>query len=219
MQKVFKVKVGIYARESDKDTEKAPSIEKQIEVGKQWIRENKHELVIIYADNGFSGGDWNRKDWKQSIKDGKRHLFQILWVWNQDRLARDTEQFLWYYRNMTEVKVRIWEGTSNNWINMSSLGDRVKHQSLAQAAEIFRLITSEKVKKSYETKMKKGESWGRPKLKLDIQKILLLRKAGLGYRKIAEELGTYKTKKGKIKNYNYQTIRRLLLNPPIKNTI
>ena len=204
------MKVALYVRESSDDTMKAPPIKEQIETGMQWAMENQHEVVIIYKDEGFSGGNWKRPDWNKSVNDAKRHLFMLIWVWNQDRLARDTEQFLWYYRNLREAKVMIYEHTAGSMINMESLGDRVKHQSLAQAAEIFRLVTSEKVKSKYESKKKAAEKknetlkWGRPRKDIDVEKAIELRKQGKGWRTIGLELGV-----------SYQKVRRVLQNRAI----
>lgn len=199
------MKVALYARESSDDTDKAPPIAEQIASGRLWAQEQGHELVIVYADNGYSGGDWKRPHWNQSVNDAKRHAWQVLWIFNQDRIARDTEQFLWYYRQLRAAKVRIWEETANDFIDMETLGGRVKHQSLAQAAEIFRLVTSEKVKKKYQQKKKAGESWGRPKVAWDIDRAMLMRRGGKGWREIAKEVGV-----------SYQTVRRTLLNRAIE---
>ena len=198
------MKVAIYARESDKDTKKAPPIGEQIEKGKHWIKENNHELVDILTDNGFSGGDWKRPAWNKAIRMAKSHKFQMLWSWDQDRLARDTEQFLYFYRKLNEAKVLVV--TTDGEVDMSTLGGRVKHTSLAMAHEIFRVQTSEKVKKTYEHKKKKAENlgqkvkWGRPKNYVDIKRAIELYDSGMGYRKIANVLGG-----------SYQTIRRALL--------
>jgi len=62
---------------------------------------------------------------------------------------------------LDSAKVRIFDATSNDFIDMSSLGGRVKHTQLAAAAEIFRMVTSEKVKKAYERNKKQGKPWGR----------------------------------------------------------
>lgn len=197
-------KVGIYARESSDDLSKAPPIEAQVERGRAWAAEQGHEVVRVYADNGCSGGDWKRPEWNQAVSDARRHLYQLLWTWNQDRLARDTEQFLWFYRNLNEARVRIWEDTSNDFIDLSTLGNRVKYQSLAQAAEIFRLVTGEKVKQAYQRNLKAGRPWGRPKMHTDTQKALELRLRGWSWRKIGAELGC-----------SHTTIKRLLQNSPI----
>lgn len=195
------MRVAIYARESSDDNTKAPPIEEQIKRGKAWADENEHELVMVYQDNGYSGGDWKRPEWNQSVKDAKRHSWQLLWVWNQDRLARDTEQFLWYYRNLSQANAKIWEDTSNAFIDMSDLGGRVKHQTLAQAAEIFRLVTSDKVKQAYNRKKKLGEHWGRNKKSFDKTLARRLRVEGKGWREIGKACGV-----------SYQTIRRYIKN-------
>ena len=42
------MKVAIYARESSDDIKKAPSIQDQIKIGKQWSEENNHQLVLLF---------------------------------------------------------------------------------------------------------------------------------------------------------------------------
>lgn len=210
------MKASIYARESSDDTKKAPSIQEQIKIGTQWIKDNNHELVFIFQDNGFSGGDWKRPDWNNAITKAKGHFFQILWTWNQDRLARDTEQFLWFYRNLKESHIKVISGTEGE-INMDDVGGMAKHTSLAMASEIFRRVTSEKVKRTYESKKKEAErkgekfNWGRKAKSYDEVKIMNLRALGKGYKAIGKDLG-----------YNYQTIRRIIQrfqNTHDKNTI
>lgn len=199
------MKAAIYARESSDDTNKAPPISKQIEIGKAWLEAQGHEVVLIFADDGYSGSDWKRPDWNRSVREAKRHGYNLLWVWNQDRIARDTEQFLFYYRNLKECFVRIFDNSINDYINMDDLGGRVKHTTLAQAAEIFRIVTSDKVKASYRAKkaLQKGLpiKWGRPKKKIDLTQAMALRSQGMGFRTIAKELGC-----------NYQKVRRALQN-------
>lgn len=38
-----------------------------------WGIEQGFSLVRVYADDGYSGGDWTRPEWNQSAKDAKRH--------------------------------------------------------------------------------------------------------------------------------------------------
>lgn len=197
------MKVALYARESSDDTNKAPPIEKQIEIGRNWALENNHQVIFIFKDDGYSGSDWNRPDWQKSIQEAKGKHYNILWTWNQDRIARDTEQFLYFYRNLKANSIKVV--TTEGEINMDDVGGMAKHTSLAMAHEIFRRVTSEKVKRAYESKkkeaLKKGiiNNWGRHKKVLDENKILELRNQGQGYKKIAKQIGC-----------SYQTIRRLL---------
>lgn len=85
---------------------------------------------------------------------------------------------------------------------MTTLGGRVKHTQLAAAAEIFRMVTSEKVKKAYERNKKQGKPWGRKKKLWDTAKARELRGAGKGWREIAKAVGV-----------SYQTVRRELRGP------
>jgi len=202
------VLVSIYARESSKDTKIAPPIENQIRSGEEWILKQGFNHYETYSDNGFSGGDWKRKGFNKVLEQAKACKFHVLYVWNQDRIARDTEQFLYFYRVLTAGHVKIYEGSSNSYIDMESFGGRVKHQSLAQASEIFRLVTSEKVKRAYERKKARGETWGRPAKNYDKAKAEALRRQGYGWRIIGRECGV-----------SYQTVRRELLNRVESNDI
>lgn len=189
------MRYAIYARESSKDTKSAPSINEQIEKGRLWLQQNQHELIRVYQDNGFSGGDWNRPDFNQLVKDAKNKnkQFNAIWIWSQDRIARDTELFLWFYRMMIGSHVTIHSEIEGE-IDMDTLGGRIKHTSLAQASEIFRLMTSEKVRNAYASRVKKAKEsnttlkWGRKELKIDMDMVQKLKDEGKGWRTIAKEL-------------------------------
>lgn len=198
------MKVALYARESTKDTNLAPPIENQIKKGKERAEKEKWDIFDVFGDNGYSGGDWKRPAWNKLMRLAKGHRFNIVWVWNQDRLARDTEQFLHFYRKMTECGIKVFSETEGN-IDMETLGGRVQHTQLAFSHEIFRRVTSDKVKKAYEHKKTKAQNlgqpvkWGRPRMPVDAQEIIRLYDSGLGYRKIAKEVGV-----------SYSTVRRVL---------
>jgi len=187
------MKAVIYARQSTSDLNKAPDIAKQVELCKTWALKESHEVERIYSDNGYSGGDWNRPDWNLIVKQARGHQFKLVIVWSQDRIARDTEQFLFFYRNLNKCNVQIYS-LNDGFINMHDLGERVKFTSIAQASEIFRLVTSEKVRKTYQAKKlaadQKGVKvvWGRKPKKYDVEKIMSLRRLGQGYRTIAKQV-------------------------------
>lgn len=198
------MKVALYCRESSDDTSKAPDIQEQIKRGNLWVEKESHELILTFADNGFSGGDRNRPDFLRCMRLAKGHSFQIIWVWNQDRIARDTEQFLWFYRTLKESNVKVFSETEG-WINMDDVGGTAKHITLALASELLRKVTSDKVKCAYQIKksqaVKKGDKvvWGRKRKEIDIERVLQLRSEGKGYRAIA-----------KLLNINYMKVRRCI---------
>jgi len=201
-----KLKAVVYERESSDDLNKAPPIEEQDKRARQYCQEKGYELIDTYADDGYSGGNWRRPEYNRLIREGRGHKFNIVLVWNTDRIARDTEQFLFFNRNMKESYVKVFSLTEGE-INIESVGDTAKNISIAMANEIFRKVTSEKVKKAYEMKKRKASNegkpfaWGRKAKQYDLVKIYDLRNQGLGYKRISKEIGC-----------SYQTIRRLLQN-------
>lgn len=189
------MRVVIYARESSKDTKIAPPIQEQIKRGKDWVEKNQYTLIREYVDNGYSGGDWNRPAWNQLIRDARKlnRDFDCIWTWSQDRLARDTEQFLYFARNLRGKVQVICEVEGP--LDMETLGGRLKHTQLAVASETFRLITSEKVRRAYLSQKEKAEktgqplNWGRKAREIDMEKVKKLKEEGYGWRRIAKELG------------------------------
>lgn len=208
------MRVALYNRESSDDTSKAPSITEQESRGKQFAQEKGYEVVEVYSDNGYSGGDWKRPAWNQLVKDARRHLFNLVVVFSQDRIARDTEQFLWFQRNLKEAYVELYSITEGK-IDLDSVGSIAQNVSLAMASHIFRKITSEKIKKTYEAKRKEAERkgvkvvWGRKQVEVDVPSLIALRKQGLGYRTIAKRVGN---------GISYQKVRRALQNYGVENT-
>jgi len=209
-----KNKAVIYARESSKDTKKAPPINKQIERAKQLAEVKGWEITKVYQDNGYSGGDWKRPSWNKLIKDAKFHKFNVVITWHRNRIARDTEQFLFFNRSMKESYVKVFTVVDNSFIDLENVGDTAKNISLAMADEIMRKVTSEKVKRVYAMKKRKAEKkghkirWGRQKKKLDLEKMIEMRNKGLGYREIAKHF-----------DCSYQTVRRRLQKPHIKERL
>ena len=201
------MKAIIYARESA-DKTKAPPITEQIDRAKDYIKEQGYQLIEIYKDEGYSGGDWKRPAWRQLVNDAKMKRFNIVVVWNQDRIARDTEQFLWFHRNLKDAHVKLYS-ICDGWINLDTVGDTAKNISIAMASQLFRQVTSEKVKRAYSSKKNKADEkgedikWGRDKLEFDLDKAKQLKAQNpkWGYRKIAKFFP----------GVGFQTIRRRLI--------
>jgi DNA invertase Pin-like site-specific DNA recombinase len=167
----------IYARESSADLNKAPDINSQINYIRQFIKDKTQDIThrfysqefiekLVYEDNGFSGGDWTRPAWNKLVKDSRTKLFKYVFVWSQDRIARDVEQFRWFCRNMAEYNILVYT-INDGEIELETLGGRLKHTTMATMDEYYRAITSDKVKRAYAIKKSKSESkgekinWGR----------------------------------------------------------
>ncbi|MHB9946940.1 recombinase family protein [Clostridium botulinum] len=87
-------RVAIYSRKS-KFTGIGDSIENQIEMCKQYIFQNnkKNIEILIYEDEGFSGGTTDRPEFKRLIRDIKLKKINILICYRLDRISRNVADF------------------------------------------------------------------------------------------------------------------------------
>lgn len=89
------MKIAIYSRKS-KFTGKGDSIENQIEMCKDYAFKHfecSEEDIIIYEDEGFSGGNINRPQFLKMMQDAKDKKFDVLICYRLDRVSRDVADF------------------------------------------------------------------------------------------------------------------------------
>ena len=87
------MKVAIYSRKS-KFTGKGDSVENQIEMCKEYIRTHFEDAeVVIYEDEGFSGGTIDRPEFKHMLLDAKKKKFNVLMCYRLDRVSRNVADF------------------------------------------------------------------------------------------------------------------------------
>ena len=86
------MKAAIYSRKSI-FTGKGDSIENQIELCKEYGQRLGINDFIIYEDEGFSGGNTNRPDFQQLLKDVEKKKFDVLICYRLDRISRNVADF------------------------------------------------------------------------------------------------------------------------------
>ena len=88
--------IAIYSRKS-KFTGKGESIGNQIELCKEYIRahygDNALDHLVVYEDEGFSGGNLNRPDFKKMMAAAKERKFKAIIVYRLDRISRNISDF------------------------------------------------------------------------------------------------------------------------------
>ena len=88
--------IAIYSRKS-KFTGKGESIGNQIELCKEYIRahygDDALEHLVVYEDEGFSGGNLNRPDFKRMMAAAKERKFKAIIVYRLDRISRNISDF------------------------------------------------------------------------------------------------------------------------------
>ena len=105
----------IYSRKS-KFTGKGESIENQIELCRQYIAmhfgEDAAENVLVYEDEGFSGGNLNRPDFKKMMTAAKDRKFKAIVVYRLDRISRNISDFSSLIEELGRLGIKTKTGRS-----------------------------------------------------------------------------------------------------------
>lgn len=105
--------IAIYSRKS-KFTGKGESIENQIELCRQYIRihygEEAMENLLIYEDEGFSGGNMERPRFKRMMQDARRSnggkpMFSAIICYRLDRISRNIGDFANLIEELGTLKI------------------------------------------------------------------------------------------------------------------
>ncbi len=101
-------KFAIYSRKS-KFTGKGESIENQIELCRQYIRLHNPDVresdILIYEDEGFSGGNTNRPKFKEMMAKIKANQIQAVVCYRLDRISRNVADFSLMYQVFDDMNV------------------------------------------------------------------------------------------------------------------
>lgn len=88
--------IAIYSRKS-KFTGKGESIGNQVELCKDYVRVHYGDMaadhIIIYEDEGFSGGNLNRPDFKKMMQAAHQRKLKAIVVYRLDRISRNVSDF------------------------------------------------------------------------------------------------------------------------------
>lgn len=88
--------IAIYSRKS-RYTGKGESIGNQIDLCREYIRTHygdaAAEHVVVFEDEGFSGGNLNRPDFKKMMTAAKDRKFKAIVVYRLDRISRNISDF------------------------------------------------------------------------------------------------------------------------------
>lgn len=90
------MKIAVYSRKS-KFTGKGDSVENQIQLCKEYIGNHyavdSDDDILIYEDEGFSGGTADRPQYQQLLLDATAKKFKLLLCYRLDRISRNISDF------------------------------------------------------------------------------------------------------------------------------
>jgi Site-specific recombinases, DNA invertase Pin homologs len=108
------MRAACYCRVSTDKDEQIESLSKQIEFFENFTKSKEQELYKIYVDEGISGKQLkNRVQFIQMLKDAEKKMFDIIYVKDISRFARNTEDFLHNIRKIKNLGLNIFFLTNN----------------------------------------------------------------------------------------------------------
>lgn len=159
------IRVVLYLRLSDEDRDKltkdqlSESIKNQELMLRQYAKKQNWEVVGIYNDEDYSGGDRDRPNFNKMIKECERGNVDIVLVKSQSRFARDTELLEKYVHNLFHqwnVRfVTIIEGIDN-----TKRETKKTSQILGLTDQWYLEDTSLNIRKTLNSKREKGQFTG-----------------------------------------------------------
>ena len=98
----------IYSRKS-KFTGKGESIENQIEMCRKYIATHFGEVeakrALVFEDEGFSGGNLQRPDFKRMMEEVRKRKFKAIVVYRLDRISRNISDFTGLIDELSKLDV------------------------------------------------------------------------------------------------------------------
>ena len=152
---------GIYCRvsieEQNKEGEYSNSIHSQIQMARDYIAEqNDITEVRVYADDGFSGSNFDRTEFRRMLADIEPGTINMVIFKDVSRLGRehiDTNYYLGKY--FPEKRIRVVSLLDNYDSMVSTYDELLEIKTLLN--DMYLRDTSRKIKTTIQTKRSMGE--------------------------------------------------------------
>jgi len=178
------MKAGIYARISTSD--KNQDINLQLVPLREYIERQGWDIYREYLDEGFSGSTIARPGLQDLMRDCRRKLIDTIVIWKLDRLFRSLHHFVELALELQALNIRLVSLTEA--IDFGSPQGRLLANLLAVFSEFERDIIRERVREGLKNAVRKGKRLGRKPLEVDLDKLVQLKREGIGIKKIAQAM-------------------------------
>ena len=184
------MKIAIYARVSTKDGRQ--DVENQLIQLRQWAARLGGKVIEEYIDE-CSGSRSDRVSLKKLLDDAHRRRFDSLLVWALDRISREgIGRMATYLEQFKTVGVRVMSH-QEPWLDTTGPVAELLTAVFAWVGKFERQRLSERVVAGLERAKKQGKRLGRPKARVDLEKVHKLRLEGHSIRNIAQLVGIPRT--------------------------
>jgi DNA invertase Pin-like site-specific DNA recombinase len=179
-------RVALYARVSTD----GQSIENQLGELRAIAERHSWEIVGEYVDRGISGakGRDQRPQFNAILNGVARKEFDMVAAWSVDRLGRSLQHLIGFLNELHAKKVDLY--LHQQGIDTTTPAGRAMFSMLGVFGEFERSMIQERVRAGLKRAVAQGRRLGRPMVGGDVVKqVLVLRKKGQGYIKIAKSVG------------------------------
>jgi site-specific DNA recombinase len=125
-----KLRAVLYMRYSSNAQDDGNSIEAQQKALYRYAIENDLEVIGEYVDRAKTGTNANRPEFKQMIRDARKHMFDVVLVHKLDRFARNRYDSVVNKVELKRYNVRLISVTEQ-------FGDSPEDKMMEGIAEIF----------------------------------------------------------------------------------
>lgn len=151
-------KIAAYIRLSKEDEKKgeSESVINQKEIIKKYIEENKMENCNFYVDDGYSGGNFERPEFKRMVKEIESENICVVITKDISRLGRDFIETSYYmFKYFPEHNIRYIAILENfDTFNPNGVEDMIPFQTIIN--DWYLKDISKKIKSVRQNKMKQG---------------------------------------------------------------
>lgn len=179
------MRAALYARVSTANNGQDPQM--QIRELIEYAQRRGWEVSGQYVDIGISGTKEKRPELDRLIADAHRRRFDAVVVWKFDRFARSVSHLLRALETFQALGIEFVSLTEG--VDTSTPAGKMVFTVLGAVAELERSLIVERVKAGLRNARAKGKRLGRPRKNVDTARISILRSQGIGWKRIAAELG------------------------------
>ncbi len=182
------IRAALYARISTLHHGQDPEV--QLGELREFCRRRGFIVAHEYVDTGISGSRERRPALDKLLADCRKRLVDAVVVYRYDRFARSLRQLvnsLEEFRALGIEFISIHEG-----VDTSTPNGRLVFGIFASIAEFERELIRDRVRSGLAAAKAKGKRIGRPKVAVDVLRIVSLRRQGRSWAEITRATGVSK---------------------------
>jgi DNA invertase Pin-like site-specific DNA recombinase len=177
------MRVALYSRVSTAEQ----NASMQIEELRAYCQRRQWDITEEFTDAGVSGSKESRPALNRLLVDAKRRKFDTVLVYRYDRFARSLRQLVNALSEFDALGIHFV--SLHEGVDTSTPNGRLVFGIFASIAEFERELIRSRVRSGLAAARAKGKRLGRPRRAVDASKVAALRSQGLGWKKIARQMG------------------------------